>query len=104
MNDFSDQIGTNLLAVTQGSSGVKLNIQDSKEVIHCPAFASTVVDKVGSGDAMLAILSLAMLKNLEPDSALFLSSLAAVQSVETFGNKESISKVKLIKTMEHVLK
>ena len=103
-NDFSDQIGTNLLAVTQGSSGVKLNIQDSKEVIHCPAFASTVVDKVGSGDAMLAILSLAMLKNLEPDSALFLSSLAAVQSVETFGNKESISKVKLIKTMEHVLK
>ena len=104
MNDFSDQIGANLLAVTQGSSGVKLNIQDTKEVIHCPAFASTIVDKVGSGDAMLAILSLAMLKNLEPDSALFLSSLAAVQSVETFGNKESISKVKLIKTMEHVLK
>ena len=53
---------------------------------------------------MLAILSLAMLKNFDPDSALFLSSLAAVQSVETFGNKESISKVKLIKTMEHVLK
>ena len=43
MNDFSDQIGANLLAVTQGSSGVKLNIQDTKEVIHCPAFASTIV-------------------------------------------------------------
>ena len=53
MNDFSDQIGANLVAVTQGSSGVKLNIQDTKEVIHCPAFASTIVDKVGSGDAML---------------------------------------------------
>jgi len=104
MNKFSVNIGTNLLAVTQGSKGVQLYINDLKEVIYCPAFASTIVDKVGSGDAMLAILSLAMFANLEPKSALFLSSLAAVQSIETSGNKESISKVKLIKTMEHVLK
>jgi len=104
MNKFSANIGTNLLAVTQGSKGAQLYINDLKEVIYCPAFASTIVDKVGSGDAMLAILSLAMFANLEPKSALFLSSLAAVQSIETSGNKESISKVKLIKTMEHVLK
>ena len=35
--------------------------------------------------------------------SLLISSLAAAQSVNTIGNKESISKVKLLKELEHIL-
>ena len=32
--------------------------------INCPAFASRVVDKIGSGDSMLSLLSLALVSGM----------------------------------------
>mgnify|MGYP002829758052 FL=1 len=55
--------------------------------VHCPAFINSSVDKVGAGDAMLSIISLALKQNLEPDISLFLGSIASAINVNNIGNK-----------------
>ena len=45
-----------------------------------------------------------LLSNLSNNITLLVSSLAAAQSVETIGNKYTISKLKILKTLENILK
>ena len=92
------------IVVTRGSNG-SLFYQDlKKKYTYCPAFASKVVDKIGSGDAMLSLLSILLKNNLNIEVILFLSSLAGAQSVQTMGNSESVDKVKLLKAAEYLMK
>ena len=94
----------NNLVVTQGNTGATLFDSEKNEFHFCPAFASKVVDKVGAGDAMLALLSCSIKTGFDADLALFMGSLAAAQSVETIGNSTPVNKVQLLKTFSHALK
>ncbi len=91
------------ISVTQGKDGAFL-INGKNFPIQCPGFASTVVDKVGSGDALLALLSLCLYNNMGEELALFIASIAAAQSVESIGTSKPVSKVLLLKTISHFLK
>ena len=62
------------------------------------------VDKVGAGDAMLAIASICFKLKLDPELVLFISSLAASISIESVGNKESVTLEKIDRILEYVLK
>ena len=57
-----------------------------EKIYKIPAFASKVVDKIGSGDTMLSILSICLKINMPKDLSLLISSLAAAESVENMGN------------------
>ena len=48
-----------ILVVTRGNNGAIL-INNKSSMIECPAFASKIIDKVGAGDAMLAIISMCL--------------------------------------------
>ena len=104
MKKLTISLELKILVVTQGNNGATLYSADNKKYYHCPAFASKVVDKIGSGDAMLALLSCALKSGFNPDLALFIGSLAAAQSVETIGNSSAVNKKQLIKTFNHSLK
>ena len=104
MKQLSQTLKTKNLVVTQGTSGAILYVSDSNQYYHCPAFADKIVDKVGAGDAMLALLSCSIKTGFGADLALFMGSLAAAQSVETIGNSTPVSKVQLLKTFSHALK
>ena len=91
------------LIVTRGKNGAILFRKDSKE-FPCPAFAYQSVDKVGAGDAMLAISALAIKQNLEPELVLFLGSIAASISVKSIGNKISVNIDELDKIIKFMLK
>jgi hypothetical protein len=41
---------------------------------------------------------------MDEDLSLFISSIAAAQSVETIGNSKPVSKAQLLKTISHLLK
>ena len=88
--------------VTKGKDGAIL-IHKNK-IFECPGFANNVVDKIGAGDAMLALISCSLKSGFDPDLSLFIGSLAAAQSVETIGNSVPVDKLKLIKTFRHALK
>jgi len=100
---LKDSISAKYMTVTKGKNGAFL-ISDKKEATNCPAFANQVVDKIGSGDALLSLLSVCLFIGMEEDLALLIASIAAAQSVESIGNSSPINKVNLLKTISHFLK
>ncbi len=104
MKQHSQGLQEKNLVVTQGSSGATLFDSEKNKFHHCPAFASQVVDKIGAGDAMLALISCSLKSGFDSDLSLFMGSLAAAQSVETIGNSTPVSKVQLLKTIQHAIK
>ena len=92
------------LIVTRGSSGSTIFNSKSKKFFYSPAFAKATIDKIGAGDAMLSMASLCLKMKLQPDITLLISSLAAAYSVENVGNKNKISKMKILKNLENLFK
>ena len=92
------------LIVTRGNRGSILYNKKNKKIDYCGAYAKTAVDKIGAGDAMLSIISMCLKCKFDKDLALLTASLAAAQSVETIGNKESINKTQILKNLENILK
>jgi len=101
---FAQNIRAINVIVTRGNHGARLYQRSKDEFIVCPAFASKIVDKVGSGDAMLALLSASLRSGCDEKISLLVGSLAAAQSVETIGNSKSVSKNTVIKTLQNILK
>ena len=81
------------LVVTRGRLGAIIYNKTHNKFNSCEAFAETALDKVGAGDAMLSIISLCLKNGFMRELALLIGSLAASQSTETFGNKESVEKI-----------
>jgi rfaE bifunctional protein kinase chain/domain/rfaE bifunctional protein nucleotidyltransferase chain/domain len=104
MKQLSKSLQIKNMVVTQGSGGATLYSAEDEIYYYCPAFAAKVVDKIGAGDAMLALLSCSIKNGFDPDLSLFVGSLAAAQSVETIGNSTPVSKIQLLKTFSHAIK
>ena len=102
-NVLKNMINSKYITVTQGKNGAFL-IYGEKDPENSPGFATEVIDKIGSGDALLALLSICLYSRFDEKLALFIGSLAAAQSVETVGNSYPVSKIKLLKTISHLLK
>ena len=68
------------------------------------AFAKKAVDKIGAGDAMLSLIALTLKSGFSSELALLVASLAGAHSVEIMGNKENVEKIKILKSIEHILK
>ena len=92
-----------ILVVTKGKDGVILYNKNKNKFYFCPAFADKVVDKIGSGDAMLPIISSIYKNTHDEELSLFIGSLAAAQKVQIMGNSKSIDGMKLIKTFNHLI-
>ena len=101
--ELQKAINANYISVTKGREGAFL-LNGNKLPVNCPGFAIEVVDKIGSGDALLALLSVSLYSKIEDDLSLFIASIAAAQSVESIGNSSPVNKVKLLKTISHFLK
>ena len=93
----------NYVVVTSGSKGAKLFDNIKKKFYQVPSFTNNVVDKIGSGDAMMSLFSIILQKTKDPKLSIFLGSLAAAQAVQIVGNKKSIEKNSILKTLQHVL-
>jgi rfaE bifunctional protein kinase chain/domain/rfaE bifunctional protein nucleotidyltransferase chain/domain len=92
------------LIVTRGQSGSTLYDKKKDKFFQCSAFATKIVDKVGAGDTMLSLISVMLKAKINKNLALFSSSLAAANSVETQGNSENIKKINILKSIEHLIK
>ena len=104
MGNISKERNIKNLIVTFGSKGSVLYNKKKNKYFYIDAYAHKIVDKVGAGDAMLSFIGPCLKSKINSDTALLISSLAAAHSVETIGNKHSISKIKMLKTLENILK
>lgn len=104
MKILSKKISAKLLIVTSGKDGLTLYDKKNNKFLYCPAYASRIIDKIGAGDTMLAILSVLLKSKIDIDLSLFIGSLAAAESVESIGNSKFIRKKLLLKKAEHMMK
>ena len=84
-------------------TGSLLYNKKKNQFTQCEAFAENAIDKVGAGDTMLSLISLCLKSNLNKNLSLFISSLGAALSVKSIGNKFALSKIKVLKSISHLL-
>ena len=53
---------------------------------------------------MLSVISPCIKSKIDMDATLLVSSLAAAQSVQSMGNKNTINKIQILKTLENLFK
>lgn len=101
--NLAKKLNIKRLIITKGNEGSIL-LEKNKNIFHAPAFAKKIIDKVGAGDTMLAMMTLCMKCKLPGDLALFLSSIAAATTVENIGNSKFINKDQFLRKIEYLLK
>ena len=53
---------------------------------------------------MLSLIALTLQSGFSSELALLVASMAGAHSVEIMGNKENVEKIKILKSIEHILK
>lgn len=92
-----------LTVVTQGKEGCVCYHADD-EIFIVPAFAKKVVDRIGTGDAFIAIASLFAVQKAPPVITGFIGNAAASIAVATVGHRNSIEIVPFKKYITMLLK
>lgn len=88
--------------ITVGKHGTLHNAA-RQSFIQVPAFATKVTDRVGAGDAVLAISSLLAYQNAPWDMVGLISNLAGREMVERMGNSGSINRSSLENSLAKLL-
>jgi bifunctional ADP-heptose synthase (sugar kinase/adenylyltransferase) len=95
------RMGASAMMATLGRSGTMM--LTSSGIVRCPALASVVVERIGAGDAVLAISAVAAAVGLAPELTSVLGNLAGAQMVAVMGNSSSIRKARLVESVRHLL-
>ncbi len=91
------------VVVTNGVSG-SLSCKQGEEIQTTPAFATSTKDRVGAGDAVLAVTSLFVAQGAPADMVGFVGNVVGSQAVNIMGNKSFIEKIPLMKHVVHLMK
>ncbi|HIJ84129.1 MAG: cytidyltransferase-related domain [Magnetococcales bacterium] len=102
--DVGHRLSARWVAITRGMKGAIMLDLDSGLTYDAPPLSTRVVDRIGAGDAFLAIAGLCLAGNLPPDVALFMGSTASAIDVQIVCNRESIHPVTLFKYVSTLMK
>lgn len=89
--------------MTRGSAGTMFFTAPA-ETHRAPAFATKVVDRVGAGDAVLCVTTLAVAAGAKPEFVPFLGNVVGAEAVTILGNQRSIERIPLYRHIECLLK
>lgn len=99
----STQLKAPRVLVTRGEKGC-LCYDASKGFFDVPAFGGRAVDRVGAGDAVLAITAPLAKQSVPMEALGLIGNAVGYQTVHTVGNRDSIDRTRLLKFLEHGLK
>ena len=100
---YSKSINTNYIVVTRGDQGSKLFDTKKNKFINSAAYATKIIDKIGTGDTLMTIFAIFLRSTKNPELSLFISSLAASHNVQKMGNSLKISPNLILKTLQHLI-
>jgi rfaE bifunctional protein kinase chain/domain len=103
VKSVAKKLSCSLTIVTQGKEG-SICYQSEEEIIIVPAFAKQVIDRIGSGDALIAIASICAVQHSPAIITGFIGNAAASVAVSTVGHRKSIEKVPFKKYLSILLK
>lgn len=90
--EIAAETKASFFAVTLGSKGAILLETGEKKLHKAPILSTTVLDRIGAGDAFLSFSGLCLGGGLPAEVALFVGSAAAALDVQIICNREHISK------------
>lgn len=102
MEAFSVRLKTDYFIVTRGNKGCA--IYSGGSFVQVPALAIKVLDRVGAGDALLSIVSLAAYLNAPLEVIAFLGNLAGACAVGQVGNRGPVTRSSLKGAVKALLK
>lgn len=91
------------VVITHGRNGA-YSYKKGEGIFEIPAFASSIKDRVGAGDAVLAITSLCMVQDAPAEIVGFIGNVVGAEAINIMGNQSSIEKTTLMKHISHMLK
>ena len=97
------RLGSRAISVTRGDRGALIGGPDGS-MIHVPAFSDEVVDRLGAGDAYLAITAPCVAAGMPMDMVGLLGCLAGGLAVQMVGNRSSIEPARLRPLVEALLR
>ena len=103
LNQLSKDYDYKNILITLGKQGA-YSYKAGEGVFEVPAFATSVKDRVGAGDAVLAITSLCAVQNTPAELIAFIGNVVGAEAVNIMGNQSSIEKVPLMKHITSLLK
>jgi rfaE bifunctional protein kinase chain/domain/rfaE bifunctional protein nucleotidyltransferase chain/domain len=103
VQQVADQLRCERLIITRGGQGC-LCYSKSEGFCEIPALTSHVVDRVGAGDAVLAITALCAAVETPMDILGFVGNCVGSQAVGVVGNRTSVESVSLARYIECILK
>ncbi|MDR3491443.1 MAG: PfkB family carbohydrate kinase [Gammaproteobacteria bacterium] len=103
VNQLMQEFDYKHVVVTNGVKG-SFSCKMGEEVYVTPAFAMSVKDRVGAGDAVLAVTSLLVAQDAPADLVGFIGNVVGSQAVNIMGNKSFIEKIPLMKHIIHLMK
>lgn len=101
--DVAKRLACDSVMITRGKHGTLL-YREREGFFACPSFAIRVVDRLGAGDAVLAITSLCAARQVPADVVGFIANIVGAQVVTIVGNSASVDRVGILKSVESLLK
>jgi rfaE bifunctional protein kinase chain/domain/rfaE bifunctional protein nucleotidyltransferase chain/domain len=100
---LSEDMGGCRVIVTRGKYG-SLCYSKDEGFFEIPAFAQSVVDRIGAGDALLSLTALCVAQQAPMEVAGFIGNVVGAEAVQIIGNKTPIERVSLFKHIVSLLK
>lgn len=90
MKELLDRLNCDKINVTRGRKGSMI-LDRNGEFYQVPSFVCNVVDRVGAGDALFAVTSLAASMDSPAELIAFLGNIVGAMAVEIMGNQKTIT-------------
>ena len=103
VESLADNLDTKEFYVTNGSGGL-ICWQQGQQTISVPAFAPSIVDRTGAGDALLSITALLRKAGAPREIAAFYGNIAGALLISSMGNETSLSYESVWQTAEEILR
>ena len=91
------------IVITNGREG-SFSYKENEGIFKIPAFTTTIKDRVGAGDAVLAVTSLCVAQDAPAELVGFIGNIVGSEAVHIMGNQSFIEKIPLIKHITHLMK
>ena len=101
---FSNLYDISNVVVTQGSEGTLFYSKKENNILNVPAIANKIVDKVGTGDMMLATISLFFAVSKDHNIGLVAGSMFGAKTIEKYGNENILNSAELLKFFSSFIK
>ncbi|MBI3457757.1 MAG: adenylyltransferase/cytidyltransferase family protein [Candidatus Rokubacteria bacterium] len=101
--EVTKRINCPRFTVTQGKDG-SLHYEVGGSFVEVPALATRVTDRVGAGDAVLAVTSLLVVQSAPWDVVGFVGNVVGAQMVARLGNQLAVDRVSVTKSVISLLK